>query len=424
MADRGGERPKRVLMLSLNYAPEQVGIGPYSAGLAQMLAESGWSVDVVAGQPYYPEWEAQGSGWKDTEEAGVQVQRCPHYVPRKPTGPRRLLHHASFALSALFPAVFTAIRERPEIVFVVAPSLMAFPISWLAAKLVGAKLWLHVQDFEVEAALATGLLEHDGAAAKLASDLEVSFLRACDLVTTISPQMVQRLEAKGVAENRRLEMRNWANHAVQIAQSSGDDLRSEWGVEGCVVALYSGNMAGKQGLETVLDAARQLAERKDIVFVLAGEGTSRARLESAAADLGNVRFLPLQPEAKFAQMLRAADIHLLPQVANAADLVLPSKLTNMLASARPVVATAGKGTGLAAEVEGCGIVTAPHDGAALASAIAKLADDADLRERLGTAAGKRAEERWTASATLKAFERGARKLGVAAGLDASRGAHG
>jgi colanic acid biosynthesis glycosyl transferase WcaI len=99
-------------------------------------------------------------------------------------------------------------------------------------------------------------------------------------------------------------------------------------------------------------------------------------------------------------VLALADLHLLPQIAGAADLVLPSKLTNMLASGRPVVATTEPGTGLYAEVEGCGVAVPPGDAGALAKAIAELADDPERRAVLGTAAAQRAVERWQQGAII------------------------
>ena len=99
-------------------------------------------------------------------------------------------------------------------------------------------------------------------------------------------------------------------------------------------------------------------------------------------------------------MLNMADLHLLPQIAGAADLVLPSKLTNMLFSGRPVVATTEPGTGLYDEVDGCGTVTPPGDAVALAKAIAALSDDPARRESLGAAARKRAAERWMKEAII------------------------
>ena len=96
-------------------------------------------------------------------------------------------------------------------------------------------------------------------------------------------------------------------------------------------------------------------------------------------------------------------MHVLPQIPAAADLVLPSKLCNMLASGRPIVATADPGTGIALEVEGCGLVTPPGDVAALANAIEQLADDADLAAALGRRGAARARERWSKAEILKRF---------------------
>ena len=90
-------------------------------------------------------------------------------------------------------------------------------------------------------------------------------------------------------------------------------------------------------------------------------------------------------------MLFTADIHLLPQRADAADLVMPSKLNGILASGRPVVATARAGTEVANVVAGCGVVVACDDAAAFTDAVLALADDAPRRETLGRAARAYAE---------------------------------
>src|SRR5690606_20488324 len=113
-----------------------------------------------------------------------------------------------------------------------------------------------------------------------------------------------------------------------------------------------------------------------------------------AEGLANVLFKPLQPYEKLNELLAVADIHVLPQRGDAADLVLPSKLTNMLASGRPVVATASAGTQVAALVRDCGIVVPPGDAAALVQALVTLADSAELRSSLGRVARALAEQLW------------------------------
>jgi colanic acid biosynthesis glycosyl transferase WcaI len=398
----------RVLIVGLNYAPEPVGIGPYTTGLAEALAEAGHAVTAVVGQPYYPQWRkdpAYAGGWRRSTEQGVTVIRCPHYVPREPTGRKRMLHLASFALSALLPALRTALaKDRPQVVIAIAPALLSVITAWLAARLSGAKLWVHVQDFEVEAALATGLLGKRGRLVQFALWLEARLLRLANRVSTISPQMVARLLAKGVAADRALELRNWADPRFAIDPEGAEALRADWGIGARKVALYSGNIARKQGIEILIEAARLLTERSDLAFVICGEGPNRAELARRAKDLHNIQLHDLQPAARMGALLGLADVHLLPQIAGAADLVLPSKLTNMLASGRPVVATAELGTGLADEVTGCGLITPPGDAEAVARAIAALLDDPDHRAVLGQAALVRAQQRWAKPAIIARWE--------------------
>ena len=355
----------RLLFLGLNYAPEEIGIGLYSGEMLRCWADEGHQAQVVAAKPYYPQWRVWpgfGGLWRRSVEHGVEVTRCPLYVPAHPTGLRRIIHHVSFAVSSLLPMMRGA-GKRPDLVMTTAPSLIAAPVALLAAKLGGARSWLHIQDFEVEAAAATGLVDGSGLGARLARGFERWVLQSFDVVSSISPQMCARLLEKGVQPDRVFQLR----------------------------------------IELVIEAARLLQARDDLTFVICGEGPNRARLEAEAAALPNVRLHDLQPRERLGELLGMATVHLLPQLAGAADLVLPSKLTNMLASGRPVVATADPGTGLADEVDGVGMVTPPGDAAAFADAIARLVDDPERAARLGKAARERAEQRWSRKAILQGF---------------------
>lgn len=392
----------RVLILGLNYAPEPVGIGPYTTGLAEALVARGHEVDVLAGKPYYPQWRAydgQPKGRTHSVENGVSITRVPHYIPTKPSGAKRIAHHLSFAASA-WSAAGPLLRRRPDLVFTIAPSLLSVPVAARIARKAGVPLWLHIQDFEVEAAFATGLIKGGSGAAGLARGVENRIIGMADMVSTISPQMCERLTAKGVPVERIYQLRNWSNAAFDFARADPSTYRREWGLGDRKVALYSGNIANKQGLEIVIEAARLLRDRPDLAFVICGEGPNRERLAQLAAGLDNVQFHDLQPATRMADFLSLANVHLLPQIVGAADLVLPSKLTNMLASGRPVVATAEGGTGLFEEVEGCGLNTPPGDAQALAAGIAQLMDNDALRADLGAEAQKRAGERWSQGAII------------------------
>jgi colanic acid biosynthesis glycosyl transferase WcaI len=179
-------------------------------------------------------------------------------------------------------------------------------------------------------------------------------------------------------------------------------LRDEFGItRGRIVLLYSGNMGRKQGLDLIIDVAELLADNPDFLFVLCGEGSERIELEEKAARLSNVHFLTLQPAGRLNELLNLTDIHLLPQRADAEDLVMPSKLTAMLASGRPVIATARAGSQVAEVVSRCGEVVSPGDRYGFRSAIERLGRSPELRARLGMAGRDFAMEHWSKQTVLQ-----------------------
>ena len=406
----------RILFLGLNYAPEEIGIAAYSTGMCEDLVKRGHEVQAIVGKPYYPGWSVpesfQGGGARHSVENGVDLTRVPHYVPGNPTGARRIIHHATFALNALLPMVRASRAFKPDVVLTIAPSTIAAPVARLAAKLAGAKSWLHIQDFEVGAAFATGLVSPSGVTARLARTFEKWVVGGFDRISSISHEMCKSVGSLGIPEDHIVSFRNWAEIEQIAPLDRASEYRERWGISAPHVVLYSGNIANKQGIGIVVDAARTLADRDDIEFVVCGNGPNRAALEKHAEDLTNIQFHDLQPKDQLCELMNLATIHLLPQRADAADLVLPSKLTNMLASGRPVIATANNDTGLAQEVSGNGLVVQPEDTKALANAIALLADDEQLRTMYGSAARIAALANWHKDKVLSRFEADLQELAV------------
>ncbi len=217
--------------------------------------------------------------------------------------------------------------------------------------------------------------------------------------------MLQRAQAKGVEQDRLELVPNWIDLDTIKPQGHGDGLRKELGIPaGAIVALYSGNMGGKQGLEILGDVATLLADHSSVYFIFCGEGSHRGRLEDSCRGLANVRFLPLQPKERFAELLACADVHLLPQRKDAADLVMPSKLSGMLASGRPLICSSPQGSELAGVVAICGVLTPPEDAHAMARALLRLARDPALCTRLGQAGRAYAVSRLASESVLHRFE--------------------
>lgn len=396
----------RILIHGLNFFPEKIGIGKYTGELALKLDAEGHEVDVVTTPPYYPRWKIHEgfNGWGYTREKlnRIRVTRCPLWVPKKISGLKRILHLLTFGVSSI-PAMFWRMFSRPDVIFVVEPSMFCLPTSWITAKLCGAKLWLHVQDFEVDAAFELGILK-SRTARIFALSIESFLMKRFDIVSSISPKMVERLEQKGIAHERIRLFPNWVDCEKMFPIDGSEKLKKKFGLsETSTVALYAGNMGEKQGIEIIIDSARQISSRTNLQFVLCGCGAAYDRLKEYSKGLTNITWLPIQDDEQFNELMNAADIHLLPQRSDAADLVMPSKLTGMMATGRPVVAIASQGTQIQQVVDRHGIVVQPGDSQGFTAAIETLANDANLRKVLGDAARQYALDCLSADAIIGNF---------------------
>ncbi len=401
----------KILLYSANFAPEPTGVGKYSGEMAAWLAAHGHQVRVVCAPPYYPAWRVAPADarppWRREQWQGVDVWRAPLWVPRRPGGLTRVLHLLSFAVASL-PPLLAQLFWRPAVVLTVAPFLVCAPAGWLVARLCGAAAWLHVQDFEVDVAFRMGLLGAPRGQGRVRAGVmlaERGLLRRFDRVSSISRRMVERLVHKGVDAARVRLLPNGVDVQVLRPLQRPSAYRAELGIAPeAVVALFSGTLGAKQDLLLIPRAAQLLAQHPAVVFVVCGEGVMKDELAAACTGLANVHLLPLQPAERLAELLGLADIHLLTQSAQAEDLVLPSKLSGMLASGRPVVATVRPGTEIAELLADCGVLVPPDDAAALAAAVLGLASDAPRRRRLGARARSVAEQTLGAQAVLQQLQ--------------------
>lgn len=367
-------RAEKVLIYCMNYSPEITGVGRYMGEIGEHLSECGVSVTVITSPPHYPEWRVNkpytNHRYTVEEQKNVKVVRCPLLLRENIRGVWRLIAPFSFALTSAPAAIWQAIRLQPDIIICVEPTLFVAPVAVLLAKLCSARSVLYVQDLEVDAAFGVGHIADKQWLRYLGRNLEYGALHFFDRIITISERMSRRLCEKGVPAWCIAVVRNWVDLDEiyplgkpslyrEILNYSEDDF----------IVLYSGSIGAKQGLGVLLDAARRLATEPKIKFVIAGEGPAKIQLENTSRYLPNVRFLPFQPHDKLNEFFNLANLHVLTQMAGAADLVLPSKIGGMLASGKRVLITTDADTEIADFVGQSVIMSPPGDPDALAAAI-------------------------------------------------------
>jgi len=337
----------KIIFYGLNYSPELAGVGKYSGEACAWLAAQGHDVRVVCAPPYYPEWRigAGYSGWRYRCEnvLGVRIYRAPLYVPSRPRTLTRLLHLLSFVLTSL-PVMLGLSRWRPDVVIAVEPTFFSAPGALLCARLSAAKSWLHIQDFELDAMLGLGMGRIGWLAAGLFA-VERFIMRGFDALSSISQKMLEKTRAKLLCEIPVFYFPNWVDTDFITPDADAELFRQRWLIpRDAKVVLYSGNLGRKQGLEVIIQAARQC----DALFVIVGDGAAKADLMALAETSGvsNVRFYPLQDYRDLPALMRLADVHLVVQKKGVADAVLPSKLTTILSVGGHALITAEEDTEL------------------------------------------------------------------------------
>lgn len=373
-------------VIHTQYYPPEVG-APQTrlSELAQRMVARGHRVTVLTAMPNYPTGKIHRgySGLVRREKrGGVRVLRTFIYPTQKADFLHRLSNYFSFVFSS---AIFGALLlPSCDYLLTESPPLFLGPAGALLAKLKGARFIFNVSDLWPESAVQLDLLRRGSKLHRLAEKIEAFCYARAWLVTGQSKSILQDIE-KRFPSQRTFHLSNGADTKRFAPQLRSEYSRAQLAPKENAnrpLALYAGLHGLAQGLEQILDAAEKLGETCD--FVLIGDGPQKAALQEQAArqNLSNVTFLPSRPSREIPPLVASADIVLITLKSLITGAV-PSKLYEAMASGVPVVlAASGEAADIVREGE-AGLVVAPGDTVGLRAAIQTLADDADLRQRLG-----------------------------------------
>ncbi|MEN9573055.1 MAG: hypothetical protein RL514_910 [Verrucomicrobiota bacterium] len=393
-----------VTVWGINYAPELTGIAPYNAALCEYLQRHGHKVRMVTSFPYYPAWKKQpadaGRLFRTDEANEVTVHRCWHYVPRRPGTLKRIVHEASFVGTSLLRLLCL---PRADVLVVVSPPLLLGAAAWLLTRVKPAPVVFHVQDMQPDAALGLGMLK-PGRFMRMLYALEAFAYARAARVSAISRGMLKAMTGKGVSAERQIYFPNGV--VLPDTKPESGRFRARHGLRADdFMAVYSGNLGVKQGLEVLIEAAARVTNPR-IQIVICGDGAMRSRLEERVRELklGNVRLLELQSEPHYLEMLVDADLTLVTQQSGSGAFFFPSKLLRSLALARPVLTVADDQSELARALAegGFGVNVPPGCAESLARALDGLAAVPERLRGFGVA-GRRFVEQFELERVLRDF---------------------
>lgn len=397
----------KVLFLSQHYRPEPC--DTRTSKLAAGLAERGHQATALTSFPNYPFGRVY-KGYRQSlcqREAvdGVEVVRVPMIPDHSRSSKKRALSYLSFGFSAAFlGALFT---RRPDLVWIHHPPLTTGFAGYFLAKLKRVPFVFEIHDLWPESLTSTGMIREGKVTRAIRKACNFLYRRASAIVVT-SPGMKTHLERQNVNPQKIVVIPQWADEEVFRPVDQDLELGLRHGLIGKRSVVFAGNLGIAQGLDSVLDAAKLLADVDDFQFVLVGDGVEAARLQDRCDSEGisNVRFVGQQPATEVSKFLAWADAALIslrddPLFA----ITIPSKTQAYMACGAPILcAVLGDGAD-AVESAGCGFTVTPGDAEDLAGKTrAMLALSRVEREEFGRKASIYFEAHYRRQAILDRYE--------------------
>jgi colanic acid biosynthesis glycosyl transferase WcaI len=378
-----------LVVLVPHFAPDTAPTGEVITRIVDEFIAAGQRVHVVTALPWY-RTHAIEDGWggrlvrREKTAWGSVIRVHPFPGKSKTNLLRRAIGFGAFSAVAGVCTLFAGgLLRRPAAIISMSPPLTLGLTGWLAARLRFTKAVFNIQDVFPDAAIETGAITNKRIIA-VARWLERTSYHRSDAVVVLSKDLQDNLLAKVAPRHQRKihVIPNFVDADRVVPQSRDTAYRTELGIGEETVVMYAGNVGYSQSLTLMIAAAKHFPQ---VSFVINGEGSARAELESLAVGTPNLHFANYQPRERVSEVLASGDIHVVPLRAGLGAVSVPSKTYSILAAARPVVAAIDAGTEVTRILEdsGAGLSVLPDSESEFINALTRLLNDRAMAEEMG-----------------------------------------
>jgi colanic acid biosynthesis glycosyl transferase WcaI len=394
----------RIIILNQFFYPDHSATSQLMTDLAESLVEKGIGVTAIAGRGRY---DGGGRLAAAQDYKGVRIERAWATGFGKRNLATRLADYLSFYIGATWKLLR---QPRHDIVMALTTPPLIGLVALLVARLRGMRFVALVQDLYPDIAVALGTLRAESLLTRGLEWASQSVLRKADRIIVLSECMRKRIVAKVGSESEpRIDViHNWADGTM--IEPLGDEenpFRVEYDLQDAFIVMFSGNWGLVNEFQTVLEAARMLRDRSDIVFLFIGNGVRANEIQAfcQAHDLANVRLLPYQPRELLRFSLSAADVALITLAQGLAGLSVPSKTYGIMAAGRPLLFVGDESSEIARIIieSGCGAAVQSGQSAKMADLIGEWSREKEQLNVLGKRARKVFESRFDRSHAVSAY---------------------
>ncbi len=375
----------RILFLTDNFPPETNAPATRTWEHVRVWAAKGHDVTVITTAPNFPKgkvFDGYRNAWRSVENTDdIRIVRVKTYISANAGTLKRMIDYISFMVSAMFFGLF---EKRPDLIVATSPQFLT-ACAGFGLSILRWRPWVfELRDLWPDSIIAVGAMK-PSLALRLVVKLELFLYRRARIVISVTHAFRQNLINRGINGDKIKVVTNGVDPSKFTPQPRDETLADALDLRGKTVVGYVGTHGMAHALDKVLDAAELLRERDDIAFLFVGGGAQREALELRSQTMANVRFLGTQPRERMASIWSVCDAALVPlRDTPTFRTVIPSKIFEAMAMGLPVLMALPEGEAMSI-ITKCdsGVTVPPEDPIQMATAKQQLADDPDLRQRLG-----------------------------------------
>ena len=389
-----------ILFLCQFFYPEYNSSATLPFDTARYLAQSGYSVGALCGYPR--EYNASGKVPVRETKNGVSIRRLHYMQLSRHSKLGRLINYFSFTLSVLLH-IFEIKDYQAVIVYSNPPVLPIAAI--LANRLFKTKIIFVSYDVYPEVAYASGSLREGSTVSSVMQRINRSLFQRAESVVALTDEMREYLldHRPELSADRIVTISNWAHEATAGSKSVA---RAELGYtdEDFIVA-YFGNIGICQDETALIQAMDQLADHKNIKFLIAGHGNKMPSVRQVAERLPNVSICDFLTAAAFEHAVAASSCGIVSLEKGLTGMCAPSKYYSYLQGGLPILAVAEQNSYLSKEAlhSEIGLCSDVGNGAQLAQNILQLYRNPELCKRMSDNAVRLYTERYAKGIGLNKY---------------------
>lgn len=399
---------KTITIITTFYYPEDTAIGLYTTQFSRFLVNKGYTVKIITGFPNYPQWKIYKnyidypSFFSEINE-NIEIIRYKQYIPKTVTFKGRVL-----MMLSLFYGTLVNLRKvkHSDLVICIVPfTLSVFP-ALLLSKMRKSKLWIHIQDFEFDLALESGIVKKNNPLHAIFKSSILGFerflLNRATLVSSISISMLSKITEKSKHDSPYF-FPNWvSSEKINPETSKKHPLINS----NKFSLLYSGNIGEKQNWDFLYNLCQAINPDENIEIVIVGDGGFKNNLIEKIKGFVFVKYYEPVPYDELNDLLCSADVHFLFQKTEVLDTLMPSKILGMMASKKPSIISGNKNSEVLNVIHQSqgGFYFSENDIQPVYQTVLNLKNNPALREQIGLKARNYILEKFNAEKILADFE--------------------